>query len=517
MKLVSRLAALAFLLTGLGRASAQVAGPVRIAQGLIEGPVLAGGVRAFRGIPFAAPPVGPWRWKAPRPPAAWPGVRAAARFGPRCMQLPIFSDMVFRSDGMSEDCLYLNVWTPPVHHGAGVPVLLYFYGGGYVAGDGSELRYDGASLARRGIIVVTANYRLGVFGFLAHPELTRESPHHASGNYGLEDQAAALGWVSRNIAAFGGDPQRITIGGESAGSMSVSALMTSPLSRGLIAGAIGESGALIRPTFPPVPLTAAEADGTAFARGIGAVSLASLRALTADSLLEAANRRFPLAIDGYALPASPADILAAGQQARVPLLTGWNSQESDWRALLGAEEPTPENFAVELRRIFGQDADEAQQAFPGDTPERVMNSGTLLAGARFTAFSTWEWAELQRRIGQPVYRYFYAHPRPATKAPEESPPPRGAVHSAEIEYALGNLATNQVYAWTPDDDTLSAVMQAYFVNFVNTGNPNGAGLPRWPVVDSGRAPQVMVLDVHPHAEPARHEDAYRFLERFYSR
>jgi para-nitrobenzyl esterase len=514
---MTHLVALGLLLAGPGRASAQVAGPVRIAQGLVEGLVLPSGIHAFRGIPFAAPPEGLWRWKAPRPPAAWPAIRGAMHFGPRCMQLPIFSDMVFRSDGMSEDCLYLNVWAPATHRSGRLPVLLYFYGGGFVAGDGSELRYDGESLARHGIIVVTANYRLGVFGFLAHPELTKESPYDGSGNYGLLDQVAALHWVRRNIAAFGGDPHRITIGGESAGSMSVSALMASPLARGLIAGAIGESGALIRPTFPPVPLAEAEHEGAEFARRIGATSLASLRALTADSLLQAANRRFPLTIDGYLLQAAPEEVLAAGHQARVPLLVGWNSQESDWHALLGPAEPTPENYAAALQRLFGDDADAALQVFPGDTPERVMSSATLLAGARFTALGTWKWAELQGRSGQPVYRYLYAHPRPPTKVPAESPPPPGAVHSAEIEYALGNLATNQVYAWTPADDTLSSLMQAYFANFVKTGNPNGVALPRWPAVDSGPTPQIMVLDVSPHAQPAVHEDAYRFLERAFSR
>ena len=227
-------------------ASAQGAGPptdpVRVTGGSVQGFVAGSGVRTFRGIPFGAPPVGEGRWQPPRPVARWQGVRDATRFGPRCMQLPVFGDMVFRSSGMGEDCLYLNVWTPAHSAKERLPVLVYFYGGGFIAGDGSELRYDGESLAGHGIVVVTVNYRLGVFGFLAHPELTRESPHHASGNYGLLDQTAALRWVHDNIAAFGGDRGRVTIAGESAGSMSVSAQMASPLARGLIAGAIGESG-----------------------------------------------------------------------------------------------------------------------------------------------------------------------------------------------------------------------------------------------------------------------------------
>ncbi len=491
--------------------------PVRITGGSISGSVLPDGVRTFRGIPFAAPPVGPLRWTAPQPPGPWQGVRAATRFGPQCMQPPVFPDMVFRSDGMSEDCLYLNVWTPARTPGRRLPVLVYIYGGAFVGGDGSELRYDGESLARRGIVVVTMNYRLGVFGFLAHPELTHESPHRASGNYGLLDQAAALSWVRENIAAFGGDPYRVTVGGESAGSISVCALMASPLSRGLIAGAMGESGGMIFPTFAPVPLAEAEQRGEEFARSVQARSLGALRALPAKSLLKSSGRaQFPAVVDGWFLPQAPAEIFAAGQQAEVPLLVGWNWQEAGWRALLGDREPTPQNYAAALDSLYGADAGEALRLFPGTTPPQVMESATLLAGGRFIAYSTWKWAELQGRAGkQSVYRYLYVHPRPATIAPAASPPPAGAVHSAEIEYALGNLATNRVYAWTAADDSLSALMEGYFANFVKTGNPNGPGLPHWPAAYSDDSARVMILGVRPRAEGGRHEDAFRFLDRSY--
>ena len=200
---------------------------VKVANGTLEG-VNESGIKTFKGVPFAAPPVGELRWKEPQPVKDWTGVRKADKFGPRAMQLPVFGDMNFRSDGMNEDCLYLNIWTPSKTGGEKLPVLVYFYGGGFMAGDGSELRYDGESMARKGIVTVTVNYRLGIFGFLSHPELTKESPHHASGNYGLLDQSAALQWVQKNIAAFGGDPKKITIAGESAGSFSVSAQMATP-------------------------------------------------------------------------------------------------------------------------------------------------------------------------------------------------------------------------------------------------------------------------------------------------
>jgi len=497
--------------------STPLTAPVRVAGGSLRGAVLPGGVRTFRGIPFAAPPVGPLRWQAPRPPRPWKGVRRATRFGPQCMQLPVFSDMVFRSDGMSEDCLYLNVWTPTVSSHGRVPVLLYIYGGGFVGGDGSELRYDGESLARRGIVVVTLNYRLGVFGFLAHPGLTRESPHHASGNYGLLDQVAALAWVRRNIAAFGGDPRRITIGGESAGSISVCALMASPLSRGMIAGAIGESGGMIYPTFAPVPLDLAERHGEAFAQHVGAGSLEALRALPAESLLKASDRvRFPAVVDGWFLPRTPAEIFAAGRQARVPLLVGWNSQEGFWRDLLGTRAPTPQTWETVMDSLYGADSAEALRLFPGATPQQVMESGTLLAGARWIAYSTWKWAELAGHTGRrPVYRYRFVHPRPATRAPSPSAPPPGAVHSAEIEYALGNLATNRVYAWDAADESASAALETYFADFVKTGDPNGPGLPRWPAAYAGDTVRAMILDVLPHAEISAQEDAFRFLDRIY--
>ena len=341
---------------------------VQTTGGALQGIALPSGVRAFRGIPFAAPPVRDRRWRPPQAAARWQGVRAADRFANQCMQARVFSDMMFRNSGVSEDCLYLNVWAPAIARpGSKLPVLVYFFGGGFVAGDGSEFRYDGESLARRGIVVVTTSYRLGIFGFFAHPELAAESPQHASGNYGLMDQTAALRWVRANVAAFGGDPRRVTIAGESAGSMSVSAQMASPLAQGLFARAIGESGALFSSSGPMTTLSQIEQSGTRFAEAVGAPSLAALRALSAAELLEMSGRqgmpRFGPSVDGYFFPQSPAEIYAAGQQARVPLLAGFNSEESSWRALT-QRPPTPDSASAVLARVFGERSGEAAQYYP---------------------------------------------------------------------------------------------------------------------------------------------------------
>lgn len=491
-------------------------------NGPIAGAGRGDGVRSFKGIPYAAPPVGALRWKAPQPATKWNAVGDAKAFGNQCMQRRVFSDMVFRAAGMSEDCLYLNVWTPAARASEQLPVFVYFYGGGFTAGDGSEPRYDGAALARRGLVTLTVNYRLNVFGFFAHPELTKESPRHASGNYGLLDQVAALQWVKGNIAAFGGDPRKVTIAGESAGSMSVSALMASPLAKGLFAGAIGESGAVLPPTTVANSLAQAETAGLSFEDLVGTGTFADLRAMKAEDVLKGTAGpgaiRQPITIDGYFLPRAPADIFAAGEQAQVPLMAGWNSLESGAGSVLGrGGAATPENFTRALRDIFKDRADEAQRHFPGSTAEDVQQSATDLAGDRFIGFGTWKWIALHGASGKvPVYRYYYTRPRPAMRPDKGTAgPATGASHSAEIEYALGNLGTNEVYAWTPDDHKVSETFQAYVVNFVKTGNPNGPGLPEWPATNAGPENQVLRIDVDTRAAPDKYRERYLFLDRFY--
>ena len=528
----------AMILTIILAAGAFAQDRVKIANGTVEGILdKNSGERSFKGIPFAEPPVGDLRWKPPQPVKNWQGGRKADKFGPRCMQRNVFGDMNFRSNGMGEDCLYLNVWTPAKKSGEKLPVLVYFYGGGFVAGDGSEPRYDGESMAHKGIVAVTVNYRLGVFGFFAHPELTKESPQHASGNYGLLDQHAALLWVQRNIAAFGGDPKRVTIAGESAGSISVSAQMASPLSKNLIAGAIGESGSIIG-ALSAVPLTQGEQMGAKFSAGLGqgdAPSLAALRGMPAEKLLEATAKPgtpwFTPTVDGYFFPKSPIEIYAAGEQARVPLLAGANSEESGYFGILGREQPTVENYRKGLQRLYGDKADEVFKLYPAANETEVMDAAQDLASDRFISFSTWKWVDLATKTGgKPSYYYLYARPRPAMRAEmgdavpglaggvmtgpqaaaNQRPKSRGAVHSAEIEYAMGNLDSNKVYAWTPDDHKVSKIMQEYFANFIKTGDPNGAGLPAWPKFETG---QRMIIDVNTRAEGDRARARYQFHDQ----
>ena len=530
-RLASVVSCVSALLIGIGVApAASAADQIKTANGIVEGTKTTGGVRVFRGIPFAAPPVGELRWKAPQPASNWTGVRKATEFSPSCMQRAVFGDMEFRGNGTSEDCLYLNVWTPAASATEKLPVLVYFFGGGLMAGDGSEPRYDGESMAKKGIVSVTINYRLSVFGFLALSALTAEAPYHASGNYGFLDQKAALEWVQKNIAAFGGDPKRVTIAGESAGARSTSVQLLSPLSKGLFAGAIMESGSVVAAANPP-SLAEAEKEGLNFMALAKAADLKAFRAMSAQQVLavtaEKGAPRFGPTADNYLIPAK--DLVAlmnSGEQSRVPVLQGSNSEESSYRSLLADNPPTPEGFAAAVKKVYGAEADRVLALYPAKTEAQVLDAAMTLASDRQMAYNMWLLGDGHRASsGKNVYRYLYTRPRPkflgaanqtpgtaggivTTTTPAPAPAWRGAVHSAEIEYALGNLDTNTHYAWEAGDRKVSQVMVDFFANFIKTGDPNGAGLPKWPAYTEAGKFQRMTIDVDSKAEP---ENRDRFL------
>jgi para-nitrobenzyl esterase len=372
--------------------------------------------------------------------------------------------------------------------------MVYIFGGGFQNGDGSEPRYDGENMARKGIVAVSVNYRTNIFG---------------------------------------GDPRRVTVAGESAGSISVSALMASPLSRNLIAAAIGESGAMFS-SLPPRPLADAEQNGVKFATAAGATTLATLRAMTAGQIQEAVTKvqglRFTTTLDGYFLPKPLAAIFEAGEQAKIPLLAGSNTQEQTARAVLDTGDPTPQTLAVAIKKFYGDNADVVLKAYTATTTDEVYEAATHLASARFISYSTWKWTELQMKTSvKPVYRYLYARPRPAylgmpgqpATAPDapakgrggaqQPAGPRGAAHSAEIQYAMGNLDLDKRYSWEPADYEVSKVLQRYFVNFIKTGDPNGPGLPDWPAYRVDTNYQRMRIDVESHAGPEVHRDRYLAL------
>jgi para-nitrobenzyl esterase len=499
--------------------------PVKTKSGYVEGTTVAGSnVRVFKGIPFAAPPVGDLRWKAPQPPASWDGVRKATEYGPRCMQARVYDDMIFR-DANSEDCLYLNVWTPAKSDTDRLPVMIWIYGGGFQAGSASEPRQDGERLAIKGIVVVGFNYRLGVFGFLSHPELTAESPNHASGNYALQDQVAALRWVSDNIAAFGGDPGNVTIFGESAGSYSVSAMMATPLARGLFHRAIGESGAF----FPaateglrtPV-LAVSEESGVALAKLLGADSLAALRAKPAEEVLKASRGastlRFTPNIDGYVLTKDPRETFANGEQSKVSLLAGWNADERRGGIVLADPKPTAASFVAQTRTRFGEHADAILAAYPASSDDEALESAAALASDMSIGYSTWKWVELHGQTGQSrVYRYSFDRKIPvppdgSVNGKRATAKDIGARHAGEIEYVFGQLDSVPKVVWEKSDRALSDLMMTYWSNFAKSGDPNGDGLPAWPRYEKATGYQVMHLDETSKAAPDSMRKRYETID-----
>jgi len=463
----------------------------------------AGDVLSFKGVPYARPPVGALRWQPPQPPENWFGARDATAFGPRSIQpnRPTTSVSYFGPERESEDCLYLNVWTAATSADERRPVMVWFHGGAYQVGSGALPIFDGENLARRGVIVVTVNYRLGPLGFLAHPDLTKRSKDKSSGNFGLLDSVAALAWVRDNIAAFGGDPGRVTIFGQSVGASTVCCLMASPLARGLFHRAIGESGATVatpgRVGGGSMPtLEQAEQRGLAYAKALGSPSLDELLTMDArDIQLRVAEQRLTRGTpvnDGHMFPEPVHDIFLKRQQAQVPLLTGSNSHE-------GSTRPAPTELVAVLKEIsgdFGAPADELVALYMKDSGMTPADASRQIGGHRCFNWQNWTWARLHARASQaPVFYYHFSHQSPiAMDRPwfENRADKLGAFHTAEIPYVFQSFAARD-WAWRDSDRQLSDLMASYWTNFAANGDPNGPGLPAWDRFNSAR-PQAMHFD-----------------------
>lgn len=456
--------------------------PVRVEGGMIAG-TRADGVERFFGVPYAAPPVGDLRWRAPRPVKAWTGIRAASAFSPVCRQT-----VPWITDPQSEDCLYLNIWAPKA--AKKLPVMVWIHGGGFFGGAGSQPGYDGTRLTQQGVIVVTLNYRLGLFGFFAHPELSAESPAKASGNQGFLDQIAALRWVKRNIAAFGGDPTRVTVMGESAGSVSIGALVVSPLAKGLFQRAIAESGNIGVPFDASENAVAdrrqAEAEGAAFAKGLGAAHLADLRAIDADTLIHKSWVPRPI-VDHHVLREDMTATYRGHRQNDVPIMVGWNADEGKDLApeILATSSFTAARHSALLAQLLGHAPSAKVLAdYPAAT-DAEAEASIFHFTTDFWGWRMWRWAELQAQgRSSKAYVYYFVH------SPAEPATPCGygckAGHGAEIRHVFDQL-DQEPRAWSPGDRQLTREIVGYWTNFAKAGDPNGDGLPAWPAFTGAKA------------------------------
>jgi len=460
--------------------------PVRITSGLISGTTDKNEVTAYLGIPFAAPPVGDLRWRPPQPAAHWEGVRKAEHFGASCMQsepgsrLP-WTEEFMTQGAVSEDCLFVNVWTPAKSANEKRAVMIYFYGGGFNEGSSSVAVYNGAELARQGVVVVTSNYRVGPLGFLVHPDLTKESPHHSSGNYGLLDQIAALQWLQKNIAAFGGDPSRVTIFGQSAGAISVADLMRSRLAKGLFARAIAQSGPGLFPenlhgggeTFEQ-----REQEGLKYAEAKGAHSLAELRALPASEFF-IATPGVKGARSVSAFPVTDGWVLTAGHPAReVPLVVGMVAGDAAFASGFGPPmAPTVASYTSTAQKMYGDMAATFLKLYPVEKDSDVASARKASQTDR-ARVSIDFWCEGQLKRSGRIYTYFFDRPIPWPVHPEF-----GAFHTSEVPYIFETLKLLD-RPWKPADFKLSEMMASYWSNFAKTGDPNGSSLPQWPTYDS---------------------------------
>lgn len=483
-------------------------GQVKVDGGIIQGTVTEE-LTIYKGIPFAAPPIGNLRWKAPQPVVPWEGVKQTTEFAPAPMQPgnPI--------SGKSEDCLYLNVWTPAKSAKEKLPVLVWIYGGGFSFGSTSDPVHNGEHLALKGVVLVSIAYRVGQLGFLAHPELSAENPENVSGNYGLLDQIAGLKWIQNNISAFGGDPDKVTIFGESAGGISVSMLCASPIAKGLFHGAISQSGGSFGPTRPTTypgenmkALQQAEREGVAYLERAGASSIAELRKIEADALPlgMGVGGAWPI-VDGYVIPDDQYLLYEAGKYNDVPVLIGYNSDE-------GLSFPlgrTPEEYVASAKNRFGPYVDDLLAAYPVGESNIPRSARNLMRDAAF-GWHTWAWAQLQSKTGKSeVYLYYFdQHPERLADSPQFD---HGTPHGVDVPYVFMNLDPNSERT-SKSDLAISETMGTYWTNFAKYGHPNGAGVPDWPAY-SEQNPVVMYLGPTVYLSEVPDESSLKVMDNYF--
>jgi para-nitrobenzyl esterase len=489
--------------------------PVKTQSGLVSGIVCEdSNILVFKGIPYAAPPVGELRWREPQPPVQWEGVLMADTFCASCIQSlarsrPPWTEEFMSQDTISEDCLYLNIWTPAETPEDKLPVMVFIHGGGFNEGSGSVAVYNGEELAKKGIIIVTINYRLGLMGFFAHPELTAESLNNASGNYGLLDQVAALQWTRNNIEAFGGDPERVTIAGQSAGAMSVHMLIASPLAKGLFNRAISQSGSSLSWRLRPTPLDEAEKTGSEFAKSKGVTSIEELRAMPVEELtvIKPGERppRFGVVIDGWLLEEDPLTVLSNGKQNDVPVMTGLNADEGSAGPEYGKS--TVETFRAQAERVYGDKADEYLSFYSPQSDEEAGRM-TIESARDQGRVSTFLWAEMRAKTSATdAYTYYFSRAIPWPEYPNFK-----AFHTGEMPYVFNNLKMLD-RPWEAVDTMVANIMSSYWVNFVTKGDPNGPGLPDWPAFDSTRK-ITMELGENMNPIPVASEEKFQFFKDF---
>ena len=498
-----------FVMFDVGFAIAQQPAPVKVNEGLLQG-TSEDGLTVYRGIPFAAPPVGDLRWHAPQPAAKWEGVQQATKFAPGPIQ------SWGAASGKSEDCLYLNVWTPTKSVSDRIPVLVWIYGGGFNGGSTSDPTCSGEKLAKKGVVLVSIAYRVGHLGFLAHPELSAENPNHVSGNYGLLDMIAGLQWVQKNIAAFGGDPNKVTIFGESAGGIAVSMLCASPLAKGLFSGAVSESGGSFGPprstTFPGENmkhLADEEGDGQAYAKSAGVSAIAELRKIPADKLPTSGfgkGMAWPI-IDGWVIPDDQYKLYEAGKFNDTPILVGYNSDEG----ASFSPPKTPEDYIAGVKTRYGKFAEDLLKAYPVGSNTVPKTARDLARDAAF-GWHTWSWARLQSKIGKSraFYYYFDHHPDFSESSPKAG---YGSPHGQDVAYVFQHLNPSSPEA-TNTDQAISEAMATYWTNFAKYGDPSGEGVPTWPAFSDAN-PVVMYLSQTPHTGPVPSSESLKVLDAYF--